>query len=293
MNEIVLRSHDEKGVELTATYLPDRGLNLASYKLGNIEIIDQSTRADFEDHFAGLGAMIGPHFYRRHPSIIPKIKDESLFPHISRVRAKGGEDPFSHGIGRYAPWKVEATPTTLKGVLTGKDLWQGVPLAELEGHQFQMRYEAQLTSLGLKIEMSVVSEVDSIVGIHHYYRLPGGRGKVIASVQDDYFDPHVMRKIPPEWIQNGQLLFDLNESADFAFHPFPDPLVGLITLETDEYRLKTAYTSPSQENAWQLYHPKGASFVCIEPVSAQDPRHANLTASSITILLTIDALAGC
>ena len=62
---------------------------------------------------------------------------------------------------------------------------------------------------------------------------------------------------------------------------------GKILLETTEYQLATSYLCNCQENCWQLYHPKGASFVCIEPISAQDPRHANLTVSSLHIQLEI------
>lgn len=43
----------------------------------------------------------------------------------------------------------------------------------------------------------------------------------------------------------------------------------------------------SEENCWQLYHPEGASFVCIEPISSQDPRHPNLSVSAISIRLAI------
>ena len=77
---------------------------------------------------------------------------------------------------------------------------------------------------------------------------------------------------------------------DNTFHPFPHPLNGTIILELDaiDYRLTTKYSSPSQENSWQLYHPKGASFVCIEPLSAQDIRHPNLTTSNILITLQIE-----
>src|SRR5947209_3792431 len=101
---VVLKSQTEKGESMQATFLPEKGMNLVSFKKGNLEVIDQSTLPLFEERFAGLGALIGPHFHRRLPETLPHIADESLFPHIARVKAKGAADPFSHGIGRYAPW---------------------------------------------------------------------------------------------------------------------------------------------------------------------------------------------
>jgi galactose mutarotase-like enzyme len=265
------------------------GMNMISFKNGPIEVIDQSTKTLFDERYAGLGALIGPHFHRRKKEILPAIGDESLFPHIARVKAKGTADPFSHGIGRYAPWKYEATPTSIKGILTGKDTWNGVPLANLEGQQFTMRYEAVLSPSGLNIALSVVSDTDSLVGIHYYYHLPEGKGKVISAVQPHYIDQNESKPIPSAWSIDNQniLTFDLDQEADFTFHPYPHPRQGKIALETTSYRLDTTYTCASQENAWQLYHPKGASYVCIEPVSAQDPRHPNLTVSSLNIHLTI------
>ncbi len=117
---VTLRNSTETGQLLQATYLPEKGLNLISFKIDDLELIDQSTKKAFEERFGGLGPMIGPHFHRRNPATIPPIKDESLFPFIAFATAHGSADPFSHGIGRYAPWKVESTETTCKGILTGK-----------------------------------------------------------------------------------------------------------------------------------------------------------------------------
>src|SRR6185295_13033771 len=96
-------------------------------------------------------------------------------------------------------------------------------------------------------------------------------------------------QVPPDWDYNGlDLNLNLNSGIDSTFFPAPHPLQSEIWLETEEYRLKTTYHCLCEENAWQLFHPKNASFVCIEPVSAQDPRHPNLSVSSISILLEIE-----
>ena len=289
---LILSTQSHDGKPLAATFLPAMGMNLISYKKGDREVIDQATRPLFEERFAGLGALIGPHFHRRNPNILPKIADESLFPHIQRVKAKGGNiDPFSHGIARYAPWKLlSTTPTSFSAMISGKDTWNGVPLAQLEGQQFIMRMNVQLSPQGLGIDLSVVSDTDSVVGIHYYYALPKKEGKIISVVQPNYIDKGASVPIPPQWQYDGQhkLVFDLQNEADFTFHPFPGGSKGSILLDAVDYKLRTSYTCQSQENCWQLYHPKGETFVCIEPLSAYDPRHPNLSVSSVHIDLSIE-----
>jgi hypothetical protein len=289
MAAIVLEGQTKQGERLQATFLPDKGMNLVSLKKGDLEVIDQSTHHLFEERYAGLGALIGPHFHRRKPETVPKVKDETLFPHIARVKAKGIQDPFSHGIARYTPWKAEATKQSVKAQLTGKDTWNGVPLSALEGQNFNMTLEAHLKEEGLFLALSIVSDTASLVGIHYYYALPQGKGRVISHVQNQVIIAGELKPIPSNWQFDSQqrLIFDLQEEADFTFRPYPDLLKGDILLETDEYQLRTRYYCNCAENCWQLYHPQGASFVCIEPISSQDPRHPNLTVSSLSIHLEI------
>jgi galactose mutarotase-like enzyme len=263
-------------------------MNLISYKKGDLEVIDQSTLPLFEERFAGLGALIGPHFHRRKAEVVPKIEDESLFPHIARVKAKGVADPFSHGIARYAPWQATATSNKVKATLSGKDLWNNVPMSALEGQNFKMNFQAELTPQGLLLNLDIVSDTDSLVGIHYYYHLPNNNGKIITSVQPTYINQGEKQPLPTTWnVENNTLSLNLDEEIDFTFFPYPNPREGKITLDTGSYQLITSYSCPSQENCWQLYHPKNASFVCIEPISSQDPRHPNLSVSSINISLEI------
>lgn len=288
MQTIILETQALDGQLLQATFLPEIGMNMSSFKKGEVEMIDQSTRTLFEERCAGLGALIGPHFHRRRLQSIPFIKDESLFPHIARVKAKGIADPFSHGIARYAPWKVEATQHEVKAVLSGKDVWKGIPLSELEGQNFKMEFSALLNPNGLTLHLSIVSDTDSLVGIHYYYALPNGKGRIISRVQDTFRNQaSELKPLPADWnfTPQKQLIYDLSKEADFTFRPYPNPLEGKILLETESYSLLTTYKCMCGENAWQLYHPANASFVCIEPISAQDPRHPNLTVSSLQIHL--------
>lgn len=271
METLVLTHTSEKGLRTEAVFLPVHGMNLASYKSGSVEIIDQATKKGFEERSSGLGPLIGPHFHRRKKELIPKIDQE--FPQSAYCKEHGIEDFFSHGVARYVPWKYEKKESGFVAYLSGKDTWQGVTLADIEGQNFQMRMDALLNADGLHIDLSVVSDTDSIVGIHYYYRLPDGKGLIRANVKG-----------------KSDMEFPLDREVDMTFLPAPHPREGHITLETSEYILKTHYTCASQENSWQLYHPKDASFVCIEPLSAQDPRHPNLTVSAISIHLAIQAL---
>jgi hypothetical protein len=286
---ILLKNQSETGDLLEAAFLPSRGMNMISFKKGNIEVIDQSTRGLFEERSAGLGALIGPHFHHRNPSILPKIQDESLFPHIARLKEKGIQEPFSHGIARYAPWSAHATDNTITAKIKSTDVWKGVTLASLEGQNFSMEFQGELLPDGLHLNLSVVSDTDSLVGIHYYYHLPNRRGKIISQIQKKYKENNEYKPIPSTWtMDDQQVLFYEIQEADFTFHPFPNPLTGTILLDAETYRLKTKYECASEENSWQLYHPANASFVCIEPISSQDPRHPNLTVSSLKIHLQIE-----
>ena len=290
MEPVMLTSRTSDGHLLTASFLPAKGMNMVSFKKDDQEVIDQKTRSAFEARFAGLGALIGPHFHRRKVETLPSIKEEQLFPHIANMKAYGSEDPFSHGIARYAPWKFEATQTMIRGTLSGKDLWNEVSLADLEGQQFQMSFSAEFKEERLNIALSVVSEKDSVVGLHYYYKLPEGKGKVASRVQKHYLENSQRLVIPAEWEYDDQQLLTLSlaeRAYDCTFHSFPNPLESEILLENEEYSLKVKCESDTQENAWQLYHPEKASFVCIEPISAQDPRHPNLTVSALRVQLEI------
>lgn len=294
MKAITIRNKSSSGELLEATYLPEMGMNMISFKKDSLEVIDPGTRSLFEERYAGLGALIGPHFHHRPLESISPIKDESLFPHLKNLKAKGIQEPFSHGIARYAPWSYQATETTIEGIITGKDTWMGVPLSELEGQNFKMTFKAEMTQIGLKLNLSIVSDTDSLVGIHYYYHLPQRRGAVISQVQDHFLEKGNSKTIPTDWDFDSQqrLNFSLNTetAADYTFYPFSNPLEGKILLDAIDYKLLTTYTAPSQENCWQLYHPENSTFVCIEPISSQDPRHPNLSVSSLQIELQI--LAG-
>jgi len=291
METLTLKNTTDTGEELVAIFMPHLGMNMISFKIGDVELIDQSTGPAFEARFAGLGALIGPHFHRRRAEILPHIKDEGLFPHIAYSQKMGIVDPFSHGISRYAPWKASSDGQRLQARLRGKDEWNGVPLSALEGQDFEISLDIDMTTHGLKIDLSVVSATDSVIGIHYYYHLPAGTNVIKAQVKNEWpvdalegDSLNSSIELDPQMWMN----LALEDAIDKTFHSFPDPCQGVIHLDTDVYTLKTTYVSPSEECAWQLYHPKDATFVCIEPVSAKDPRRPNLTVSSLKITLDVE-----
>ncbi len=273
---------DLKAKAYTARFFPENGMNFVSLKKGEIEAIDQSTKPLFEERSAGLGAMIGPHFHRR--KIFPPLSDPKLFPRVT----KSG-DPLSHGIGRYAPWNVLfSDKDQIKAELNGSDIWNGIALKDIEGQDFKMTYTAKLNEEGLHIELSVVSDTESVVGLHTYYALANGIGRIRANVKDTYNDGGIFKQIPSTWnYLDGHLIYDLNQETDFGFLPYPDTMQGDIHMETASHQVRVRYWSDNEENSWQLWHPTGFSFVCIEPVSAKNPRGCRLSVSRIKILISI------
>ncbi len=256
-----------KSFDLQATFDPEKGMNLLSYSKGGIEVIDTATDSLFRERFAGRGALIGPHFHQRPKARVKPISNPSAFPHLKYM--EGRPDPFSHGIARYVPWKYEADQTSIKAKLSGKDLFQEMKLADIEGQNFELDFKAILTDQ-LHIEYSVVSDTDSLVGLHTYYRLVNGKGRVKSKVKEE----------------TSELILDMDKPYDLNFHPFR-PREGRISLETSDYSLEIEYKAPSEELSWQLFHPSGASFVCLEPISAFNPRSPHLTSSSIEVKIKI------
>lgn len=290
MKEVILQRILSNGSSLKATFLPEQGMNLASYKKNDTEVIDQSTRGMFEQRMSGLGPIIGPHFYHRKENEIPFVPDETMFPHIARTKKANNLEPFSHGIGRYVKWNWNASGTTIEGHLSGLDTHQGVTLAALEGFDFQMKFKAQLAEEGLKIDMQVESESHpTIAGLHYYYRLEDAKGSVKIHCQDKYNDMGTWKEIPKQWQEDdsNHLRFDLMQESDYGFRPLSDNFSGDALLTTRSHQLRVHYETASDENAFQLYHPKNSSFVCIEPVTAKNPRDAKQKKNHLQVCIEI------
>ncbi len=201
---IILKQKTHDGETLEAVFLLKSGLNLASFKKGSHEVIHSSVREAAEKGIAGVGGLIGPHFKERKAAIIPAVKDPQAFPHIAMLQSQGIQDPFYQGIGRYAPWNAQATESKLTAVLTGKDTWHEIPLSALEGQNFKMTFEAELKPEGLFLFLTIVSDMDSMVGIDYRYALPEGKEKILSSVRREFINRNVKEEIPRKWLDDGQ-----------------------------------------------------------------------------------------
>ena len=264
-------SEDNKLIE--AIFAPESGMNLMSFKKDGLELIDQATKPDFIRRFAGLGALIGPHFYHRAKDEIPSL-DADTFPHIATLKDLKETDPLSHGIGRYVSWNYDETSSSISAHLCGLDTHKGKTLASLEGFNFKLNFNCHLTSRGLEIKYHVEGDMHpTTIGLHYYLSLPDKKGFVSMETKEHYNDMGTLKQIPDEWLETaGKLKFDLKNESDFGFFPNSEDNKGSAILSTPSHSLKISYEAKSEQNAFQLYHPKGASFVCIEPVSAKDPR---------------------
>ena len=291
MREVKLKHCCRNDKLFEATFLPDQGMNLSSLKYGDLELIDQSTKGLFDDHLGGLGPIIGPHFYQRDKVLVAHVPDDNMFPHISRVYKSGKVDPFSHGIGRYVSWNWSSTDRSISANISGLDACQGVTLAALEGFNFDMEFRAKMHDSAMDIYMSVQSmESPTVAGLHYYYAINGENGRVVLPSVDKYCDRGAWRSIPDEWRDEytENVVFDLVQESDYTFKPNTSDFTGIAVLETDSYSLKIGYEAGSDEHAFQLYHPQNASYVCIEPITATNPREAKSMKNTIKIRMEID-----
>lgn len=255
-------------------FAPAKGMNLMRFQVEGVDVIDQNTLPLFEERFAGLGSLIGPHFHHRPANQIPSVPSEALFPHIARLKAKGVMEPFSHGIARYAPWKVQVSETSIFAKLSGEDLWNGISLSTLEGFSFHMELTASLLDKGLSLDFSVESEKPSLVGLHYYYTLPLEGGKIKACVENQYHEQGEWKLIPSSFLdKEGNLFFDAMQEVDVGFIPKKKKDGFEIFYENAKFVLRISFQVEGGDASWQLYRPKGASYICIEPLTAKDPKY--------------------
>jgi hypothetical protein len=273
LETVTLKRKLQDGSVLQATFAPSKGMNLLSLKRDKLEVIDQSTAELFEERAAGLGALIGPHFYHLKDELIPAPPKDNLFPHIPKMKAKGQKDLFSHGIGRYVPWKYQATDTSISAKLSSVDSFEEYLLSDLEGLNFYMTFDAELLEDRLRIHMTSNSDLFSVIGLHYYFTMAPG-SYVESTIEKTYNDMGTFKALPQEWLDSDHKLhLNLDEEADFGFIPLLHNQAGTVTLHTPDHELNLQISpQENSEVSFQVYHPKGASFVCIEPISAKNPR---------------------
>lgn len=284
---VVLKKKARDGMLYEATFLPEKGMNLISFKKDEVEIIDQSTRSLFEERYAGLGALIGPHFHHRKEELITAVPFEERFPHIARVKAKGVKEPFSHGIARYAPWNYSAKESLITARITGNDTWNDVLLSSLEGYMFAIYMNVELREDGLFIELSVEADRPSVVGTHYYYALGSQKTFIETDCKDQYFDGKNLVAIPEQWKKQNKVMVPISEALDLGFFPQKTDKYSEVLLHTDTHKVSVRYESHTGESSFQLFHPKDASYVCIEPLSATFPRQPKLSSSGVNLYIEI------
>ena len=287
MKEVHLQHLADNGEEYHVTFLPLNGMPFVSFKRGDVEIIDQSTWQLFHEKNAGLGQLIGPWFYHRKNDAIPMVADTSLFPHISRIKS---QEPFSHGIGHFVRWNYSNSDTSIRAHISGMDAIGNVTYASLAGFDFKFDYEAHLTSAGLEIDLKVESPTNRcFAGLHTYYSLEKNSGRVSINCDEKYNDMGTLRVIPDKWRGKETTLdFDFKEAADYGFFPNTEEKCGVAMLTTGNRKVKISYkANDANEHGFQVYHPEGASFACIEPGTARNFREAKLKRNHIKIKIEV------
>ncbi len=291
----VISSLAANGQELTAEFNPEGGMNLLRFRLGGCELIDPATQPLYDERFAGLGALIGPHFHHRSSSQLPPPQDRSLFKHFANLEPWGQVEPFSHGIIRYVPWKVkDCGADYLRAEINGNMLYKNIPLKVLEGQDFAAEYFAQVTPTGLFIDFQLEGENPSVIGFHYYYRKPKGNATVRSQVLPGYRSDKQIDTFPAAWTydqKSGDIQIPIEGAFDFGFLP-KKPHEATITLITEEYQLNIHSQSMFEGHSWQLYHPENASFICIEPLSANVPRQPKGKIGALQVMLSPQLLNG-
>lgn len=287
-NLITLTNTHEQGGLLKAVFNADKGMNLMSYSLSAVEVMAQNTLPLFNKRCAGLGALIGPHFHQNPHANLDF--DLDLFPHIKPGLEAGRKDPFSHGIARYVPWKVSASSTQLEAHLDSSMTYKGVLLKTLEGQAFSAHFHARLLPTGLFIKYSLESDSPSVLGFHYYYDLPDA-GLVSLQAEKAYRKQDKLIPFEKEALVGKSIHIPIKPNLDISLFPvkenenFHDYKCQLIT---DTYDLHLLYSPEFEhETCLQLYTDNAKQFVCLEPLSAKDPKKPYLTRSLIEMKLEI------
>lgn len=283
--QIILTNQTSQGDLLQAIFYPSKGMNLISYKKGEIEVIDPSTNVLFDQRCAGLGALIGPHFHhRKQPHLLPHF-DALIFPHLLENQKKAIKEPFSHGIARYVPWQVKYSTTQIHASLSGSDLYKGISLKALEGFDFKMKLDVKLLSDGLLFDYAVESEKPSIIGFHYYFCLPKEttlEAKVLPTIRENETWGSMKKNY---LFSEEKIHLNLNKDPfDVGFQPLkvdPDPFYKVHTTSSSFDLVLHFSADNDKECSFQVFKPENSSFVCIEPLSALNPKTPILTRSRI------------
>ena len=141
---------------------------------------------------------------------------------------------------------------------------------------------------------SANSDVFSVVGLHYYFSLPSD-GEIHAQIKPYYYSAGEKKDLPKNWLdKNEKLHLLLNDELDYGFIPKLHHGTGEVIYNNSAYRLALKITpEEGSEVSFQIYHPNDAKFVCIEPISATNPRGDLPKSGALIVDFMITCLAIC
>ena len=243
-----------KAGPLEVLIAPELGFSLMSFTRDGRELLDPGAEGAFMKTRKGLGPLILPHFNQDGPR--PRAAVEG-FPHVAELARLGVDHPFQHGVGRYAPWRAEASRDSVTGRLDGGMRWKGILLSDLAGMDFSAAVTFRLRDEGLGISFDLRGDGPVAAGIHFYYRLEGRSGARVRL-------PRCLREAPEE--------LDLSQPVNRVFVvEAAGKERAVCRLESGNGVLDTIFPvgGDPQESFGSLviFSPAGADFACVEPVS--------------------------
>jgi len=277
----------EKGIQ--ATFDPEHGLNMMSLIIEGLQLIEQSTKNGFLESSRGLGPLIGPHFYHRLSSRIPHLDNQALNALSTTIHFRQESEPFSHGIGRYVPWKIlDQGPKGFKASLHSDDRICGLTLAEIEGFDFEMAFEAEVSQRQLKIHYSAKSSSQPVVvGLHTYYALDPMMKTADLFAAPFYYDKLNKKAVSSEWLSDQGLSIPLNEPLDYTFSPeINKEGFGRVEIKRGGSTL-LIQAKALPDLSFQLYRGEDSPFICIEPIAAINPRIVTQKNASIEVRISL------
>lgn len=127
----------------------------------------------------------------------------------------------------------------------------------MAGLDFNAKVRYVLGPYQLQVTFDITSDKPVSAGIHFYYDVVNKATSTVTLPVEGEKDPVVVK---------------LEAALDNVYLPPKDKDVARCRLDTDSYRLDTFIKTegePSERfDSVTIYSPKGASFVCVEPLSS-------------------------
>ena len=272
----------DRGNTIEAVVSPEMGMSMLDFSAGGVPLLQKSRKHDFIEGRKGLGPLILPHFNQRasFPAVNEMVAEQA--PHTAYLKTEGVNDPFQHGIGRYAQWNFETSCTDkgarVTGKLTGAHEYQGVPLMELTGFDFTAFVTYTLSDGNISVRFDITGAEPVTAGIHFYYRLPDQEeSRAALSVEEiGKNNDESLFEFSSHQRDGRFYTMTLADDIDTLFTPVKEEgPYARYKLITSEYRLDTrvrAEGDPAKTfDSVTLFHPADADFVCIEPLSDANP----------------------